>query len=959
MKALQNRIFFLLFLCTMCASLGAARWQRMTTAEGLSNNQTRQIICLPDGRMMVVVEGMIDLYDGERFQPLPLNRTLTVNIHSFLNTNHYVDAKNRLWIRTHHELVAIDLSTLRPLDARHILREAGITGEVQNFFIDARGEAWIHVGEDSLLRCDWQSPARLQLRIAETNPDSLRASVCDIAEAGGYHFILYSNGRMACLDARTEKACYDSFVGEPSRGYYLRACAVGNDLVIRMTGRDSRNYLVRFDTTRRCITDTLQHEGATAFFVSEAGELWTCNDRQVRHYDASLKLLEQWNDAPIDLEACALDLQGGFWACTHNSGVLYRNPLARSVPFLTMEEMGAVQALFALPDGTLLAGTSRGLWRHSIEGSTWHAVPGTKEMNIVHLNGGHGQRLFASTRNRGLFELDSTLAVRWSIDERTDPKMRSNVDFCIELSDGRCLLNTRLNRLTIIDPATRQLDQLTERLKSSVQEFRRIVDILPVDGGWLVATQNGLFSLQMTARKGQTDYVMDTKRYAALNDNAWSIKCNCLFRDHEGHILVGTQNGLLVYDERDGSLRHYGTSEGLPNNCIQSIIDDRDGRLWMATMGGLCRLDLATGKALVLDATDGITDRTFTERTALRTADGQLLFGTEHGIYTLASDMLPTPSMTLVPQLLSVRIAGEDNVLHGVERLRLSHDRNFLTFNVSALNYAFPTHTHYRYRLVGIDRDWVTVTNSRGKLDLSYTALAPGRYRLEVQAAMQGQPWGEVLTVPVTIRPPWWQTWWAYLLYALLATALFLYLRRSYVQRKEMRRRIDELLRDRKPYIETPIESPIEPPLSAPEGATAPSKVADKGIEAPSGAVGGVTSGAGDGPRAHTLSHDARRFLEKAIHCVDKNMGNTEYTIDLFASDMAMERSTLYRRLQAVMGQSPLEFVRTIRLKKAAELLRSGKYSVTEVSELVGFNTPRYFTKHFKDMYGVRPSEYR
>ena len=59
------------------------------------------------------------------------------------------------------------------------------------------------------------------------------------------------------------------------------------------------------------------------------------------------------------------------------------------------------------------------------------------------------------------------------------------------------------------------------------------------------------------------------------------------------------------------------------------------------------------------------------------------------------------------------------------------------------------------------------------------------------------------------------------------------------------------------------------------------------------------------------------------------------------------------------MGQGPLEFVRTIRLKRAAELLRSGKYNVTEVSELVGFNTPRYFTKHFREMYGVRPSEYR
>jgi len=107
------------------------------------------------------------------------------------------------------------------------------------------------------------------------------------------------------------------------------------------------------------------------------------------------------------------------------------------------------------------------------------------------------------------------------------------------------------------------------------------------------------------------------------------------------------------------------------------------------------------------------------------------------------------------------------------------------------------------------------------------------------------------------------------------------------------------------------------------------------------------------------ISPADRRFLEKALSCIDRNMANTEYSIEAFASDMAMERSTLYRRLQSVMGQGPLEFVRTIRLKHAAELLRSGRYSVTEVSELVGYNTPRYFAKHFREMYGVRPGEYR
>ena len=939
---IRDKIFFcFLGALLTTVSLQAANWKRIGTADGLSSTQTRQIVCLPNGQMMAVLEGNINLYDGQQFQSLEIDRRLTTEVHSFLNTNHYFDRQGRLWIRSLHQLTAIDARSLQQLDVRRLLHEAGVTGRLQNFFLDDDGTAWMHVGEDSLMCYDWQAgQARLVMRITEMNPDTLRASVCDVVGCDGMDYFLFSNGRMMCYDKRLDNILYTLSLGDANRGYYLRAWMLSKSkLVVRMYSGDE-NQLVEFDTQRRLVSRVLLHEGVANLWCSPDGEVWTCNKHQVWHFDARLRLKESFDDAPIDLQSLTLDQQGGIWACTHNSGLVYRVSHTSHIPYYSLPGKVSVNCFAPLPDRRLLVGSSHGLFCGD-GNDGWQQVEGTAGWLVTNIDQGAHGNFYVSTRNCGLFELDSALHVRWAIDDRIDTKMRNNVDFCYELPDGRRIFNCRLNRLIVIDPQTRRLDHLMERLDNVVQNYRRIVDALHLSDGWLMASQNGLFFLKTIDGK-QNDFQVDMQRFALLNDNPWSIKCNCLFRDREGRILVGTQNGLLCFDERRQELRRFAVTDGLPDNCIQSITDDRSGHLWLATMKGLCRLNTVSGE------TDGVGDYTFVERAATRTPDGRLFFGTEHGLYAFHPDSLKLPQLTLRPRLLALHIAGIEGFLAGSEDIRLPYDQNFITFTVSALNYAYASHTRYRHRLRGIDPDWVETTGSGSNLKIPYTALPPGHYRLEVQAAMQGETWGETLTVKLTIRPPLWRTWWAYLLYAMLAVTLFYYLRRSYIERRNMRRRIDELIRER--HVATQPVSESDEPLI----------VEEETIEAADAAEPeDADEEKLDSAPPRTLTQADRRFLEKALNCIDRNMANTEYSIDAFASEMAMERSTLYRRLQAVMGQAPLEFVRTIRLKKAAELLRSGKYNVTEVSELVGFNTPRYFTKHFRDMYGVRPSEYK
>ena len=99
-------------------------------------------------------------------------------------------------------------------------------------------------------------------------------------------------------------------------------------------------------------------------------------------------------------------------------------------------------------------------------------------------------------------------------------------------------------------------------------------------------------------------------------------------------------------------------------------------------------------------------------------------------------------------------------------------------------------------------------------------------------------------------------------------------------------------------------------------------------------------------------------LLQKAIAQVEKNLSNDQYTVEELSSDLCMSRMTFYRKIQSLTGQKPTEFIRTIRLRHAAELLRKGELTVTEVSYATGFSSVSYFSRSFRTMYGVPPTQF-
>lgn len=101
------------------------------------------------------------------------------------------------------------------------------------------------------------------------------------------------------------------------------------------------------------------------------------------------------------------------------------------------------------------------------------------------------------------------------------------------------------------------------------------------------------------------------------------------------------------------------------------------------------------------------------------------------------------------------------------------------------------------------------------------------------------------------------------------------------------------------------------------------------------------------------------KFVKKAISIVEENISNADFLVEDLCREMAMSRVYFYKKILALTDKSPSEFIRFIRLKRAANLLEKSQMFVNEIAFQVGFNDPKYFRKYFKDEFGVTPNEYK
>ena len=255
-----------------------------------------------------------------------------------------------------------------------------------------------------------------------------------------------------------------------------------------------------------------------------------------------------------------------------------------------------------------------------------------------------------------------------------------------------------------------------------------------------------------------------------------------------GDIYIVTEYGLYCYNQQKKEFLFFNTENGLPNNVVKCIVEDKNGMIWIGTDNGLCRYNPFSSTFKSYGSKEGLICSRFSD-SAYILENGTLFFGTFEGLISFnPANMLENPFCPQ-PQIMTIVVSGEE-VFPEEGCIAMDWRDNSLTVKLSAMNYLSEGRDSFAYRLKGYDEEWHNITASN---TLTYPKLPHGRYTLEVMAANNEGIWNEgAVSLEIIVRPIWTQTVWAKIAAALVVLSFFI-LGAYLVFRKREQRHMEEL----------------------------------------------------------------------------------------------------------------------------------------------------------------------
>ena len=338
-----------------------------------------------------------------------------------------------------------------------------------------------------------------------------------------------------------------------------------------------------------------------------------------------------------------------------------------------------------------------------------------------------------------------------------------------------------------------RFERLAPPLTNSSETFFSVLE--DRNGNFWIGGSRGL------ARFAQGRWTRYAKREGLLRDSVCFVA-----EDSEGAIWLGYREAMgltrLRYEGGSPRLDHYSPRNGLRSNKAIFVKTDRTGALWYASDRGLDVLE--RGQWRHIGKTDGLVWDDVNGNAFFSDTDGSVWIGTSRGL----SHFRPSHEQASVAAppvvLTSVRLG---QVPFNGSFLRVPYKENSFAVGFAALTYLHESDVRFRYRLVGIDRDFAE-TRQR---ELRYAGLPPGNFTFEVAASNGAAPWSSPARVSFEIQPPWPQSWWFRALCGLAAAGLAWLLWRRRVRRLlrqqrrleiAVRQRTQELLREKARVLE-------------------------------------------------------------------------------------------------------------------------------------------------------------
>lgn len=784
MKLLRLYLVIVLCLVVHLTVNSQSVFRLVDTAIGLPDDEVKGFFYAPDGRLGIRTFSGISLFDGCAFRvfspigakPYQMNYVATL-------PRIYVDAEQRVWSKEQGQLLVFDLKreAFEP-HVDQVLANWGIHEPIRDFFVDETKEYWAITVTGKLLHQGRKIALRTQ---------GLR----DICRQGDRVWMVYNDGYLVGVDARTYqvKSTTRLWVKPVLARDFVRLVQKGQQLWV-MWDHGVASYLPkqnrwqqRYSNDHHTFTTlALSPDGRAFLGVRQLG-LVTILPNGKLSLQSSFPIMGGERVAD-DIQSIVYD-RGNLLLGFYYKGMALYNANMQGFPFYAFSQFlfdgfGFYRAACA-SGGNVSLSFPHQVLEFNPSQITLHPLPGMGAGDdfIQSFTDSRG-RVWVGTFRKGIYLKDG---------DKVSHFIQENVP------------NKDMDYNIVRDFAEDHQHQIWVCYHGGVGRFdEKTKRIIPLQNKHFIGNTN----INGIAFDRQHRLWAATNKGLVMN-NQLKLKavCKALAIDKQGCVWVGTSNGVHVFDAHRGKTYQYGKGEGMANEMIQDLVVDKLGDIWATTANGLCRFrrTLSSEQPFALtmfDSQNKLGDAKFLPRTAASMADGKLLFGSSTGFYIVDPIQVKDMEYTGHPVFISLLVNNQEVVagkeydgrvilpfaLSTTRKIVLEHDENFITVHFSGLNFDMPHHTYYKYRLQGVNNDWIEINPQDGIGRANYTDLSPGTYKLEVCSAGLDKVWSkQSATLEIEVLAPLWATWWAKLLYLLVFIALIIFVVRWKIEQNRKR----------------------------------------------------------------------------------------------------------------------------------------------------------------------------
>lgn len=758
----------------------------ISSADGLTNDFVVTLSIDGRGDVWVATEAGLNRIAGKTCIPMreePLDGLIT--------TLYWDEGSGGMLIGTERGLTVCDVNSRQ---TRHLNGKDGLmASSVNDIARAAGGGVWLVYGDGQIQHLDCTTLVTRNLKL-----DQPHGNRCAMDDGRGRLYIGHSQHGMTVVnisDGTSRNYRQQTGDAHSLPGNNVRCIYQDRDGQI-WVGTDTGLALFRPDQgTFTKVTDGKDHFDDNVYDILQTadGKLWVATDiggvkivNQGRYTDTQVRL------SSLNTRSLAEDEYGNIWVGNHSAGIDFISDSKqdfRLLDYKTPEgRRPSVSAMAADPD--------QGFWMASENELVWWQDGAVRDRwsseNVIRRKYAFPRCMMADRQGGVWIGVDDQGVYRFDKQQ----KRFSYIPITPEGSDIHCFAEDTEGRIWIGGEFGVYLYQ---NGKAELQEYVSQTIHAPatcimerVPRQLFVATLgDGIYAIDLQHRQS---------RHLSIAEGLPSSKVNHCVGDGRGGVWLATDSGLVRVEDPIGlkGISVYGQEHGLADCHIRSLQQDANGCIWMSTYSGISYFVKSTGRCYNYNHYDIHLSGGFADGAVTTDGDGTIYFGSAGGVCCFNPQKMGNGSQLSEIQITACEAynpVGSNTEIqlltpdeHG--RVTTTYRQNTIRLTFAMRNFAQNAAVDYSYMMKGMDGKWYDIGNDH---DVVFRGLRPGEYTFILRAKLRSQDWEQAndTRLTIVITPPFWRTWWARMVYALLALALTGYGLRSYKRRLTLRNALE------------------------------------------------------------------------------------------------------------------------------------------------------------------------